>query len=151
MTVLKNLPNGISVFSLNGNETDYLYREIFHDESYIPPGGVELAGEPVILDVGANIGLFTLFAAQKWPGARIFSFEPMPDIFDVLRKNTGHLPGVTLHNTALGAEKQFLPMTYYPNYTMIRRRPGRRPGADCILPRPRGGGRRTRPPGRIPG
>ncbi|WP_179892484.1 FkbM family methyltransferase [Streptomyces sp. rh34] len=119
MTVLKNLPNGISVFSLNGNETDYLYREIFHDESYIPPGGVTLAREPVVLDVGANIGLFTIFAAQKWPGARIFSFEPVPDVFDVLRKNAGHLPGVTLHNTALGAEERSLTMTYYPNYTMM--------------------------------
>jgi FkbM family methyltransferase len=33
----------------------------------------------VIVDVGANIGLFTLYAARKAPGAQIFSIEPFPE------------------------------------------------------------------------
>ncbi|MER7490023.1 FkbM family methyltransferase [Streptomyces sp. NPDC126497] len=107
------------VFSLNGNETDYLYGEIFDDESYVPPQGWRVPEKPVILDVGANIGLFTLFATQKWPDAQVFSFEPAPDVFDALRRNTGHLPGVRVHNLALGDEDQSRELTYYPNYTMM--------------------------------
>ncbi|MGW4275285.1 FkbM family methyltransferase [Streptomyces seoulensis] len=107
------------VFSLNGNETDYLYGEIFDDESYIPPQGWRIPEKPVILDVGANIGLFTLFATQRWPGARVFSFEPAPDVFDALRRNAGHLPGVHVHNLALGDEDQSRELTYYPHYTMM--------------------------------
>ena len=35
----------------------------------------------VILDVGANIGLFTIYAARQAPGARIFAVEPFPATF----------------------------------------------------------------------
>ena len=40
-----------------------------------------------VLDVGANIGLFTLFAAARAPGARIFAVEPAPELFELLRQN----------------------------------------------------------------
>jgi len=40
--------------------------------------------EPRILDVGANIGLFGVFAKGRWPEARITAFEPDPDNFRVL-------------------------------------------------------------------
>jgi FkbM family methyltransferase len=33
----------------------------------------------VIVDVGANIGLFTLYAAREAPAARIISIEPFPE------------------------------------------------------------------------
>ncbi|MEV0126719.1 FkbM family methyltransferase [Streptomyces sp. NPDC050703] len=109
----------MSVFSLNGNETDYLYGEIFDDESYIPPQGWNIPEKPVIFDIGANIGLFSLFARQRWPDAQVFSFEPAPAVFDALRRNTGGLPGVHIHNMALGDEDQSRELTYYPNYTMM--------------------------------
>lgn len=70
----RQLPNGMSVFSVNGNETDYLYREIFQDESYIQPRGMSLPENAIVLDIGANIGLFTLYTLEKWPGAQVFSF-----------------------------------------------------------------------------
>ncbi|MEV7130483.1 FkbM family methyltransferase [Streptomyces sp. NPDC093260] len=119
MAVQRTLPNGTSVFSLNGNETDYLYREIFHDESYLPPQGWNMPARPVVFDVGANIGLFTLFAVERWPDARVFSFEPVPDVFEALRRNTGRLAGVRPHNIALGDADQTRELTYYPNYTMM--------------------------------
>ncbi|MFE9068500.1 FkbM family methyltransferase [Streptomyces violaceusniger] len=119
MTVQRKLPDGTSVFSLNGNETDYLYREIFHDESYIPPRGWDLPARPVVFDIGANIGLFTLFTLQRWPDAQVFSFEPVPDVFEALRRNTEQLIAVRLHNVALGDADQSRELTYYPKYTMM--------------------------------
>ena len=42
----------------------------------------------VFCDVGANIGVFTLMAAhQVGPQGRVFSFEPVPENFAVLRRN----------------------------------------------------------------
>ena len=41
----------------------------------------------VILDLGANIGLFTLFAARSAPQARVFSVEPFPATFGRLVAN----------------------------------------------------------------
>lgn len=41
---------------------------------------------PVILDIGANIGAFARWAAQRWPGATIHCYEPHPDNFELLRR-----------------------------------------------------------------
>lgn len=38
----------------------------------------------VVLDIGANIGIFTLYAARKAPQARIIAVEPFPDTFERL-------------------------------------------------------------------
>ncbi|AUS81158.1 FkbM family methyltransferase [Actinoalloteichus sp. AHMU CJ021] len=119
MTSLRMLPNGLNVVQVNQTETDYLYREIFTDAVYLPPGGITLPDRPVVVDVGANIGLFTLFAASQWPGAVVHACEPVPDVFDVLRDNIRALPGATAHNVALGGSAGRRELTYYPSYTMM--------------------------------
>lgn len=42
---------------------------------------------PRIIDGGAHIGLFTLFAKQKYPKARVLAFEPNPLSLKFLRHN----------------------------------------------------------------
>jgi len=42
------------------------------------------ATDRVIVDLGANIGIFTLYAARQAPEARIFSVEPFPATFNRL-------------------------------------------------------------------
>jgi FkbM family methyltransferase len=37
-----------------------------------------------VLDVGANIGLFSLFALTRWPGSRVLALEPDPGNFALL-------------------------------------------------------------------
>jgi 31-O-methyltransferase len=115
----RSLPNGLSVVGMHRNETDYLYQEIFEDEAYVPRGGLDLRQQPVIFYVGANIGLFTLYALRAWPQARVFAFEPVPAVFAALQANTGHLPNVSLHNIALGERKQTRDLLYYPLYTIM--------------------------------
>lgn len=44
------------------------------------------ASDLVILDVGANIGLFTLYAARQAPSAKIFAIEPFPATFERLQQ-----------------------------------------------------------------
>jgi FkbM family methyltransferase len=43
----------------------------------------------VILDVGANIGLFSVWIAQRAPLARVLAFEPFPQNFAALQDNLG--------------------------------------------------------------
>lgn len=119
MTIGQRLPNGLVVRGINQNETEYLYKEIFEDRIYMPPGTDELPERPVIVDVGANIGMFTIFAAHTWPQARIYAFEPAPDVFEVLCQNVAHLPNVTVVKQALGAVAEQRQLTYYPQYTMM--------------------------------
>lgn len=42
---------------------------------------------PVVLDIGANAGVFAWMALATWPDASILCYEPHPDTFDLLRKN----------------------------------------------------------------
>lgn len=47
--------------------------------------------EPVVLDIGANVGIFAINAAQRWPGAKVWSYEPHPVSFRLLGDNTDGL------------------------------------------------------------
>lgn len=46
-----------------------------------------LPKNPIIVDVGAHIGTFSLFAFQKYPHATIYSYEPFYGSFSLLQKN----------------------------------------------------------------
>ncbi|MGL5445744.1 MAG: FkbM family methyltransferase [Rhabdaerophilum sp.] len=40
-----------------------------------------------ILDIGANVGSFALWAVRRWPGSRVRCFEPNPETFAILKRN----------------------------------------------------------------
>lgn len=64
---------------------------------------VELIKEgAIVVDAGANIGVFSIFAAQKHPDAVIYAFEPTPSTFQKLQENTAKYPNIKCFNCALG-------------------------------------------------
>jgi FkbM family methyltransferase len=66
--------------------------------------------QPLILDVGANIGQ-SIEAFRSWfPNAYIHSFEPSPEIFARLKTKVANLPNVSCWNIALGSEPADLPL-----------------------------------------
>ncbi len=113
------LPNGMAVVQQNRNETDYLYHEIFENRTYLRHG-LELPEGACVFDVGANIGMFTLFVAQHCPGARVYAFEPIQPIFDTLRLNV-KLYGADARLYAIGFSDsgREATFTYYPQYSMM--------------------------------
>lgn len=44
-------------------------------------------GEPIVLDLGGNIGLFSLLAAEANPRARVFTYEPGPPNYRMFEMN----------------------------------------------------------------
>jgi FkbM family methyltransferase len=66
---------------------------------------------PVILDVGANIGGFAIWANSRWPGCKIYCYEPFPDNFRLLEtnisilKNAGIANQIQINNFAIGDPK----------------------------------------------
>jgi FkbM family methyltransferase len=115
----RRLPDGRVVQGVRAAETDYLYGEIFEERIYLPDGGFRLGADPVVFDGGANIGMFSLFAAATWPDAVIHAFEPVPAVCDVLRQNLAGLPRAHAHQVALGAEPGLTTLTYYPGFTIM--------------------------------
>lgn len=60
-----------------------------------------------ILDLGANVGAFAIWAHAQWPEAEILCYEPHPDAFKLLEENTDHLGSlVRLHNVAIVTDPQ---------------------------------------------
>ena len=80
------LPDGAPVAHLNKNETDYIYNEIFVLQAYLRHG-IMLNDGAFVLDVGANIGMFTVFANRVAKDLRMISFEPNPAAFACLQAN----------------------------------------------------------------
>jgi FkbH-like protein/FkbM family methyltransferase len=80
------LPNGLEIVHLNQYETDYLYQEIFEDECYLKHD-IRLPDGATVVDIGANIGLFSLFVMSRCRNPRIYAFEPAPVAYDLLNAN----------------------------------------------------------------
>lgn len=84
----RKLPNGMQIQEWTSFETDILYKEIWGDDNAYAKGGIEFKPNSLIIDAGANIGMFTLFAAKQCQGqATILSFEPIPTTYQVLQAN----------------------------------------------------------------
>ena len=84
-------------------EMYHLFKEIILDDCYLR-GLPEFESENItILDIGANIGLFSLFMISRFPAARVYAYEPMPPNFDYLTENVerNRATGITLENKAV--------------------------------------------------
>jgi FkbM family methyltransferase len=62
----------------------------------------------VFIDVGANIGYFSLLAAKHQPTAKIFSFEPVSPIFKQFEENISinEFKNITAINAAIGEKNE---------------------------------------------
>jgi FkbM family methyltransferase len=72
-------------------------RDIYLERSYDTPFRIDPTG--TVLDVGANVGLFTIIAATKLvPRGQVIAIEPHPGVAAVLRQN---LKTNGIHNVRL--------------------------------------------------
>jgi FkbM family methyltransferase len=105
---------GLEWIAPNEQEACWQYDEIFfqgcYDQIRIPPDGL-------VVDVGANTGLFTFFVKTRMPSASVVAIEPMPDAVRALTMNIRRhdLGSVTVHQCALGSRRERdVRFTYYP-------------------------------------
>ena len=115
----RRLPNGLAVAELNRNETDYIYREIFELKAYVRHG-LTLRDGDTVFDVGANTGLFTIFAGLAAPRARLFAFEPNPYLQPILMANTAaYAPGATILDAGLAERQRRGAFTFFPGFSLL--------------------------------
>jgi len=79
-------------------------QEIWIERVYTS-GFYQPAGGEVIVDAGANIGLFTIYVARQNPRCRVIALEPFAENFKYLEANVARAcpKNVTCHKMALGA------------------------------------------------
>jgi FkbM family methyltransferase len=113
------LPDGAPVAHLNRNETDYLYNEIFVLQAY-RRHGITIREGDCIVDAGANIGLFTVFASRLARGLRIVAFEPNPAAFACLKANADAWgAAVTCLPCGLSSEEKSADMTFFEGMSLL--------------------------------
>jgi FkbM family methyltransferase len=65
----------------------HTFKEIFMDECYLAGLERRIPSGATVVDIGANAGYFTLFAASCFADAQVFSFEPVPVNYAQLRRH----------------------------------------------------------------
>ncbi len=115
------LPDGVAVAHLNRNETDYIYREIFELQAYLRHG-ITIEDGDVIVDAGANIGLFTVFASRLARGLRILAFEPNPAAYACLKANADAWGGdqsIKCLAVGLSRTNTVAELTYFEGFSLL--------------------------------
>lgn len=73
-------------FRVRGTMDIWSIKETFLDRFY-ERYGFTIQPHWKVMDIGAGIGEYTLYAAVAQPGVRVFSFEPYPQSFGLMQEN----------------------------------------------------------------
>lgn len=117
------MPDGMEVIGFRGSlaELRFIHHEIFVQRVY-GSHGIEIRNGDCVFDVGANVGLFTLFAASQASKLTVLAFEPSPPTYAALQANVdavlkmrgdqGHT--IKLFEHALSDDERIAEISWYP-------------------------------------
>jgi FkbM family methyltransferase len=106
------------LYCLSAPEARVTLHEVCEENVYLQEG-ISISPGDVVIDVGANIGVFTLYAAER--GAHVYSYEPVAPTYAVLTQNVeshGLLDKVRTHNVGLSDRREAKKMFHYPRLSV---------------------------------
>lgn len=116
---LFEMENGISMYSANVSEIKMLYTEVFQHRTY-HKNGIKVPKNATIIDIGANVGSFSVFSALTFENPKIYAFEPLAPTFDLLAKNAAlYDENIEVFNIGIAEKEETAVFDYYPNATTI--------------------------------
>ncbi len=108
------LPNGASMHCASPRELQFLYDEIYGDSIYLKNGITVKEGD-CVLDVGAHVGMFSLFLSERYADLDLYAIEPVPANHAALLDNAErHFPLARCIPLALAERERRLLLTWYP-------------------------------------
>ena len=117
--VVRRLSGGLEIEEQNRYESDALWEEIFERQVY-GRHGIRLGAGSCVWDVGANIGLFTLWVSRHVAGVRVYAFEPLAENYAKLVRNCGrNQVQAELRELGLGGRTGWEEYRYYGGYTSL--------------------------------
>lgn len=85
---VKKLPGGLLMeVSINDHIEKYLFWYGAYEKKEVTTMQTLLNADSVVVDIGANIGYYSLMAAQKAAAGNIYSFEPVTNNLQKLERN----------------------------------------------------------------
>ena len=79
---------------------EILLQSKYKSEYFFP----DILNPKVIFDIGGNIGITSIYLASIFPDATIYTFEPLPDNFEILKKNIQKYKNIEAFNIGLGSK-----------------------------------------------
>lgn len=80
------LRNGVK-YNIRPKTSDtWVFRDVWLKMDYTPKE-FQLKAKDLVLDIGAHIGMFSVFASKFATEGKIYAFEPMPENFQMLQDN----------------------------------------------------------------
>ena len=108
------LPDGTNVRCPNPRELHFLYEEIYRESIYLR-NGISLNEGDCVVDVGAHVGLFSLFLMQHYSDLDLYAIEPVPAAFSMLLSNAEqHFPLARCIPAALAERDRRIQLAWYP-------------------------------------
>ncbi|MFK7050328.1 Methyltransferase domain protein [Flavobacterium columnare] len=104
--------NGLKFYAQKGDAgiVPNIYFKLFdYEDSMFVINNI--SSQDVFVDIGANVGHFSLLAANN--GAQVYAFEPIKETFEKLKRNVelNILENVELYNVGVGNKNEFLNFT----------------------------------------
>jgi len=81
--------------------------DVWVDKNYTP-SGFSINKKDIVVDVGAHIGIFSIYAALKATQGKVYAYEPVPKNFRLLNHNIklNNLNNITPLNLAISDSKR---------------------------------------------
>ncbi len=114
------LRNGVEVYGPS-NTSFRALQSLYNEMSIYFKHGIEIHPDDVIFDVGANVGTFAVYVNKILNKAvDLHSFEPIPDVFEVLKLNSTHFCSERTipHAFGLAEETKTVTFFYFPDISI---------------------------------
>lgn len=104
--------------TINGGFLSYMwiYKEVFFDKDYQTKQNLD---NTTILDIGANVGVFSLWINDNYENTTVHSFEPVPDLYKSTLENTQKCQKNNNHfivnDFGLSNKNEDITIKYFPN------------------------------------
>ena len=103
---------------VNGGFFSYMwiYKEVFNEGDYVtslPIGGT------TVLDIGSNVGVFSLWINDHYRDVTVHCFDPIPELYESTQENTSKCAKNGNHfivnNFGLSDKSEMITMKYFPH------------------------------------
>lgn len=83
--IIYNLKNGLKYKTRAGTIDCAIINEVCVRKIYLQEFGID--ENDIVVDIGAHIGIFSVFASELAKKGKVYSFEPVPENFKILKEN----------------------------------------------------------------
>lgn len=110
---------GVSFEFVNTKTVPAIIDEIFSDNYKVFESGITFSPGDVILDLGANEGVFSIMMAKLFPFTRIISLEPVPRTFEDFKKNIklNGCKNIEAHQLGVGDREKDIDLTVSKDFS----------------------------------